>query len=129
VAASIRGVLAQRLVCKICDKCKEPMPVDTRTAKMLERLTNEESNIESLFHGAGCSKCRNTGSSGRVGLYELFVPDDETLDAISSGATLQELRRLAQAGNGYTELRSDGMEKVKAGLITVEELFTVAATV
>jgi type IV pilus assembly protein PilB len=126
VAASLRGVLAQRLLRKICTHCKEPTEVTPALRRSLERIGGGATTIEQLHKGAGCGKCRNTGYAGRIGIFELFVPDDELLDAISRGASLQELRRLAQSA-GYTTLQQDGLEKVKAGITTVEELFQATA--
>ncbi|MBI1335673.1 MAG: type II/IV secretion system protein [Phycisphaera sp.] len=127
VAASIRGVLAQRLIRRICPHCKEPAEITPTLRRTLDQLAGAGApSIESLFKGAGCAKCRNTGYSGRVGVYELFVPDDECLDGISRGAGLQELRRIAKA-SGYITLKQDGLEKVKAGLTTFEELLTATA--
>ena len=131
VAASIRGVLAQRLLRKICTHCKEAVDTDAQTQRTLQKLndaTSGSANIETLFHGVGCDKCRNTGYAGRIGVYELFAPDDESLDLISRGATLQELRRQAKIA-GYATLRDDGIDKVRAGLTTVEELFAATAVV
>ena len=126
VAAAIRGVLAQRLLRKICTHCKEPMELTPTVRRSIEQIGGER--VEKAFHGVGCDKCRDTGYAGRIGAYELLVPDDEVLDAVSRGVGLQELRRIAQ-GIGYTTLRQDGLEKVKAGITTVEELFkaTLAA--
>lgn len=125
VAAAIRGVLAQRLVRKICTSCKEQMEITAPVRRTLEKLQEGGEPVEVVYHGTGCSRCRKNGYSGRVGVYGLYVPDDESLDAVSRGASLQELRRLALAGdNTYTTLRQDGMEKVRAGMTTLEELFT-----
>jgi type IV pilus assembly protein PilB len=126
VAASIRGVLAQRLLRKVCTHCKEPTEMTPPVRRSLERWTEGGSPIETVFKGKGCAKCRNTGYAGRIGIFELFTPDDEVLDAISRGASLQEIRRLAKAA-GYVTLQQDGVEKVKAGITTVEELFTATA--
>jgi type IV pilus assembly protein PilB len=63
-----------------------------------------------------------------VGIYELLVPDDECLDLISSGGTLQELRKHAVAAGGYTTLKQDGLRKLRDGLTTLEELFKATAT-
>ena len=124
VAASLRGVLAQRLLRRICPHCKEPVGVTPVVQRAVQQMGETPgTTIETLFRGRGCSKCRNTGYSGRVGAFELLVPDDELLDAISRGAPLQELRRLVRAG-GFIGLRQDGLEKVKAGLTTMEELLS-----
>ncbi len=126
VAAAIRGVLAQRLIRKICTHCKEQVDITPALRRTVDQLTEGSGTvIDSLHRGQGCGKCRNTGYSGRLGVFELFVPGDEVLDAVARGASLQELRKLSR-GAGYTTLRHDGLEKVKAGLTTVEEL--VSAT-
>ena len=126
VAASFRAALAQRLFRKICTNCKEGVEVSTAEHRALDRLATGQARIDTIYRGRGCDRCRSTGYSGRVGVFELFAPDDETLDIISRGATLQEVRRLAAAA-GYTTLLEDGLEKVRAGVTTIEELFKNAA--
>ena len=123
VAAAIRGVLAQRLVRKICTHCKEPMELTAQTKRTLHKLAEGVRQVGPVYHGVGCTKCRNSGYAGRIGLFELLIPSDEMLDAVSSGGTLQQVRKAALAGNGYTPLRHDGLDKVAAGLTTLEELF------
>jgi type IV pilus assembly protein PilB len=126
VAASIRGVLAQRLLRKVCTHCKEPAEITPQLRRSLERWSEDGAAVETVYQGKGCPKCRNTGYAGRIGIFELFTPDDEVLDAVSRGASLQEIRRLAKAA-GYVTLQQDGVEKVKAGITTVEELFNATA--
>jgi type IV pilus assembly protein PilB len=121
VAASLKAVLAQRLVRKLCSNCKEPVEVPQA---MMRAVTKEVGPVETLYHGCGCAKCRRTGFSGRIGVFELLEATDELLDIIVRGANLQELREAALA-KGYITLRRDGMEKVKAGLTTVEEVLNV----
>ncbi len=128
VAAALRGVLAQRLLRRICSHCKEPVEMTPALERTLTQLGEGAARVEQIFRGAGCSKCRHTGYAGRLGAFELFVPDDESLDAISRGATLQELRRLTKAA-GFISLRQDGLEKVRAGLTTVEELLNATEIV
>jgi type IV pilus assembly protein PilB len=127
VAAAIRGVLAQRLVRKVCAHCKEPIKPDAKLTRTLDRLRAEGHALDTLYQGVGCGRCRDTGYAGRLGIYELFIPDDEVLDAISRGASLQELRRLAHAGDGYRTLRDDGLSKVAAGLTTLDEIITATS--
>ena len=81
---------------------------------------------ETLYKPRGCSRCRNRGFSGRIGIYELLVPDDPMAEKISSGVSLNEIRDLAKA-SGMKPLRVDGLEKVKAGLTTLEEVYRVSA--
>jgi type II secretory ATPase GspE/PulE/Tfp pilus assembly ATPase PilB-like protein len=125
VAASIRGALAQRLVRRICKNCKEPAELTDPLKRAIDRLGPQAQAIQTFYHGEGCKACRNTGYAGRAGIYELFEPNDEALDAITRGASLQELRKIGRE-TGYTTLRMDGLEKVAAGITTIEEL--IAAT-
>jgi len=118
VAASLRGVLAQRLVRKICSQCRTEYEPDAAQRSALGRYAAQASK---LFKGAGCRKCRETGLSGRLGLYELFVPDDELLDAISARAEPAAIRKLLET-KGFETLWDDGMKKVLDGLTTTEEV-------
>ena len=123
VAATLRGVLAQRLVRKICPHCKEtyePEPV------IREAVEDYCGPIGDLSRGQGCSRCRGTGFAGRIGIFELLVPDEELLTAVARGANLQELRTIL-AKSGFGTLRADGMEKVEGGLTTAEEVFYVTS--
>src|SRR4051794_35248416 len=95
VGATVVGVLAQRLVRKLCQSCKEAYEPSPNERRQIEKATN--SAVEALFRPKGCPRCRNLGFSGRIGIYELFVPGDECFDAISNGATLNSLRALANA--------------------------------
>ncbi len=123
VAAALRGVLAQRLVRKICSNCKEPIEVAPPIRRAAEKVAGP---IDTFYHGKGCGKCRHTGFAGRIGIFELLKPSDAMLDLIAGGAGLHQLRKLADE-EGMTALRTDGMEKVKAGLTTVEEVLYVSA--
>lgn len=126
VAAALRGVLAQRLVRKICPHCAEPATFkDERDQRILEQLTEDGYDMAGAMQGTGCKKCRDTGFSGRMGLYEIFVPSADSMDAISKGASLQEIRRLAGQSTDYITLKEDGITKVKAGLTTLQEVFKV----
>ena len=126
VAAAVRGVLAQRLLRKICTHCKEIETLEPPMQKALDRITEGRDKPATVFHGSGCQACRNTGYSGRIGIYELFIPTDEVLDGITRGASLQEIRRLSRDG-GLTTLLDDGLKKVAEGITTVEELYHAAA--
>jgi type IV pilus assembly protein PilB len=123
VSASVAGVMAQRLVRKLCQACKEAYEPTINERRQIEKVTG---NVEKLYRAKGCPRCRNLGYTGRIGIYELFAPDDELLDKISAGGTLNELRDLARA-TGMKPLRIDGIEKVKAGITTLEEVYRVTA--
>lgn len=123
VAATLRAVLAQRLVRKICPHCKESYAPDPVIRRAVEDFAE---NVEVLYRGAGCSRCRGTGFAGRIGIFELLVPEEGQLTAIAGGATLQTLREQL-ATTDFTRLRADGMEKALAGLTTVEEVLYVTS--
>jgi type IV pilus assembly protein PilB len=123
VAATLRGVLAQRLVRKICPHCKEQYEPDPVIRAAVEAAAGK---FEHLYRGPGCSRCRGTGFAGRIGIFELLVPDEELLSAIARGANLQEIQEIL-CKQGFVRLRTDGMEKVRGGLTTAEEVFYVTA--
>ena len=123
VGATIMGVLAQRLVRKLCQHCREPYEPTINEKRQLERAAGP---VETLYRPRGCQRCRNRGYSGRIGIYELLVPDDAMFERISQGASLNEIRELA-AATEMKPLRIDGMEKVMAGLTTLEEVYRVTA--
>ncbi len=123
VGATISGVLAQRLVRKLCQSCREAYEPTVNEKRQIERFAG---SVDLLYRPKGCPRCRNLGFSGRIGVYELLVPDDEMIDRISQGATLHEIRELGKA-LGMRPLRVDGIEKVKAGITTLEEVYRVTA--
>jgi type IV pilus assembly protein PilB len=124
ISASLVGVLAQRLVRKLCSNCSEEV---APTASILRSAERVGQTIERMFVGTGCTKCRKTGYAGRIGLYEMLVPDDEMRDAITGGATLNALRIHAKR-TGMRSLIEDGFEKIRQGITTAEEVLRVTAT-
>jgi len=127
VAAALRGVLAQRLVRRVCSGCATKAEPNDEEARIIAQLAREGIKLGPLVRGAGCKKCRDTGFSGRLGLYEIFVPDALCMDAVSRGASLQEIRMLAEKGSTYITLRKDGIDKVSKGLTTLQEVFKAVA--
>lgn len=123
VGATLAGVMAQRLVRKLCQNCKESYTPSANEKRQIERLAG---NIDTLYRHRGCPRCRNLGYSGRIGIYELLVPDDAMIERISQGAPLNEVREMARK-TGVKTLRGDGIDKVKAGITTLEEVYRVTA--
>jgi len=121
VSSSIIGVLAQRLVRVICDKCKEKIKP---TKELLKDLNLSESKGISIYHGKGCSQCKNTGYRGRIGIYELLVIDEDVKKLITSKASADEIKRKV-IEKGMKTLYDDGLEKALAGVTTVEEALRV----
>lgn len=123
VAAALRGVLAQRLVRRVCPRCRTPQPLGADGQAALGRLALA-AREERFGRGAGCEACRGTGYDGRLGVFELFVVDEEAQRMIYAGASAAELRRAARR-RGLRTLRADGLAKASAGLTTVEEVVSM----
>ncbi len=123
VSASIVASLSQRLVRKICTRCKQPYEPPKNIRRAIEREAGE---VETFYRGAGCKHCRKTGYSGRIGIFEMLVPDEALRERITAAPNVVELRSAAMEA-GMTTLRADGMAKIKAGLTTIEEVFRATA--
>jgi len=122
IGAALNMILAQRLVRKVCPKCRETYDPPRQLRKTLERMGYP---IDKFQKGVGCRKCRNTGFSGRVGIHEILVITDELRDAIAAAAPVAELKKIGVA-SGMITLRHDGFRKVREGLTTVEEIIQIA---
>ena len=121
ISAALNAILAQRLVRKICQNCKEEyQPSD----EMKEFLTMQGYGAEKSYKGKGCDKCRKTGYSGRLGIFELLIMDDSLKDVVTSNPDVTNLRKLCRE-RGLVTLRQDGFEKVKAGRTTIDEIIRV----
>jgi len=121
IAASLNAVLAQRLVRKICPKCKEiyKMPENMR-----KHIVKAGVRTKQFYHGAGCDSCRGSGYVGRVGIYELLVIDDQFRDMINMDSSVSNMRRVFRESKRRS-LFDDGIIKVKQGLTTMEEVLRV----
>ncbi len=123
VSAALEAVLAQRLVRKICNNCKEPHDPKPGIRRAVERVAGQ---VEVFYRGAGCSNCRNSGYKGRIGIYEMLVANDQLRGEISQSYSVEALRKLA-GQSGMVTLRQDGMSKVKAGITSVQEVLRVTS--
>jgi type IV pilus assembly protein PilB len=121
IAASLNAVLAQRLVRKICPKCKEIYQVPEHMRKYIEKAGVGQ---EEIFHATGCDQCRGSGYVGRVGIYELLVIDDRFRDMINKDSSISNMRRVFHE-SGQPSLFDDGIKKVKQGVTTIEEVLRV----
>ena len=122
IAASLNGILAQRLVRRICTNCKEPFTVPDNLHKYLDAAHIE---AHELMHGAGCDQCRDSGYAGRCGIHELLIVDEEFRQIINCDASVNSMRT-AFRKSGWPNLFEDGLLKVKDGLTTIEEVLRVA---
>ncbi len=123
VGAAVNGVLAQRLLRRLCTHCKAQESPTEEMGEFLEMngLPNNE-----LWMPQGCDKCRNTGYSGRVGIYEMLAVDDSLRDVIARNPNVSEFRRLCLE-RGMTSLRQDGINKASGGLTSIQEVLRVTA--
>ncbi|MEM7683055.1 MAG: GspE/PulE family protein [Planctomycetota bacterium] len=129
IAAAIRGVLAQRLVRKVCTKCSELRPVEeSLPCALREKVQALRPDLMAAPVAHGCEACGNLGYRGRLGLYELYVPGPSCLEAVTRGAGVQELQQLARSSaKFYRTLFEDGLQKIEQGLTTFDEVLAVTA--
>jgi general secretion pathway protein E len=121
IASVLNGVLAQRLVRRVCGNCRAPYEADARD---LFAIGVADATGVELYRGKGCEDCRGTGYRGRIGIYELFVITDDSRSLILGKRPTGEIRRHA-IERGMVTLRDDGWAKIRAGITTVEEILRV----
>ena len=120
VATSVNLIQAQRLIRRVCKDCKREHPTPPE-ALVEVGFTSEDAKALKTYKGKGCATCNNTGYKGRIGLYEVMEVNDEIRELILIGASSLELRKKA-IEDGMITLRESGLQKVRAGLTTLEEV-------
>ncbi|MFZ0615484.1 MAG: ATPase, T2SS/T4P/T4SS family [Chthoniobacterales bacterium] len=122
VSSAVRGIMAQRLVRKLCANCKQPGQITEYEMRSLN-LDAAQLAKANVMKPVGCEKCRGKGYRGRMGIFEIFVADDELRQMINRNATTLQLRHRTRE-LGMRTLREDGIRKVLAGLTTPEEVIS-----
>lgn len=122
VTASLNAVVAQRLIRKVCRDCGKKMPATTREQEIFAKRGLA---INEINRGSGCASCNMTGYRGRVAIHEVLLIDDAMRELINSNATPAKMREAA-VNSGTVFLIDDGLDKVKQGLTTTEEVLRVA---
>ncbi|VGO20008.1 putative type II secretion system protein HxcR [Pontiella sulfatireligans] len=117
VSSSVRGIMAQRLVRTVCEKCKTAYTPTEAESRLL-------ASAAQLYRGTGCPACGDTGYAGRKGIFELLAINDDVRQMIYSGAPVAELRAKARS-MGMRTLREDGLRKAADGITTVQEVLRV----
>ncbi|MFA6835191.1 MAG: ATPase, T2SS/T4P/T4SS family [Fibrobacteraceae bacterium] len=117
VATVIKGILAQRLVRRICKYCKEPVDISDELREQLHLSKDMQ-----FYHGKGCPKCDGSGYKGRCGIYEYLVPNEAVRTAIVKRASGEDIKKIAVKECGLTTLRMDGLQKALDGLTTLEQV-------
>ena len=123
VAASANVIVAQRLARRVCQQCKEIVPVPP-PALLNVGFSPEDSKTLKTYKGKGCMTCTDTGYKGRVALYEVMIIKDNIKEAVLQGASVTELRELGRR-NGMQTLREAGLQKIREGMTSVEEVLRV----
>jgi type IV pilus assembly protein PilB len=120
VTATLEGIIAERLVRKICEKCKTPF--EPSEGQLVELgLSPDDVKGKKLFYGQGCDKCNNTGYRGRTGVFEIMLFNDEMRDLIMNQASTSVLRAAAQKA-GMKRLRDNGLAAIYDGITTIDEV-------
>jgi type IV pilus assembly protein PilB len=121
ISSTIRGILAQRLGRKICQRCKEAYAPDQETLQHLGLKPGVK-----LYKGKGCHACNNTGYKGRCGIFELLVPDFEVKKMVLGHASADEIKAYLVKKGGFDTLRRDGLRKAVEGITTIEQVIGVS---
>jgi type IV-A pilus assembly ATPase PilB len=123
VSSAVRAIMAQRLVRKLCLNCREPSEL---TESEIESLGLDATQLAdaTIMRGVGCDKCKHLGYRGRMGIFEIFLIDDDVRHMINEKASTIELRKRARE-MGMRTLREDGIRKVLSGLTSAEEVIGV----
>ncbi|MCD4830472.1 MAG: Flp pilus assembly complex ATPase component TadA [Anaerohalosphaeraceae bacterium] len=122
LASSLEAVLAQRLVRKICPHCKEAYAPDEHILKSLNGSV-KLANDTKLYHGRGCYECMQTGTKGRVGIFEILRVTKPMRNLIASKPSAEQIAEAS--ADGHTNMRKDGLDKALAGITSLEEVFRV----
>ncbi len=123
LASTLDLIVAQRLVRRICEKCKEPIQFSDEVLKHLKMEPEEASQI-TFYKGKGCTTCGNTGYMGRLPVFEFMALDNDMREAIVKGANESQIRQMARS-KGYGGLLESGVSKIRQGLTTPEEVLGV----
>lgn len=125
VGASLSLLLAQRLIRKLCMECRAEVSVPVSTLEDIG-FSSQEAKGVTCYQGKGCIACRDTGYRGRIGLYEVVLLNEQMREAILNGASVSELRTL-QGKYGMRSLRESGLQKIREGVTTIEEVVRVTS--
>ena len=119
ISAGLRGIISQRLLRRVCDKCKEPYDPDPKMVEM-SGIKNYPGRV--FYHGRGCDTCFNSGYRGRIGAFEILLMNDKLRHCITSGGDKQEFRELATTSSQYVPMMENADKLVEQGITTVDEI-------
>ncbi len=119
ISSTLIGIISQRMVRRICPNCRAPFKPSAEERKAISRELKQE--VDTLFRGAGCNLCANTGYRGRTGIFELLVMSEAIRKMLRDGVSAGEMRAQAIA-EGMATMKQDGMQKVKEGITSISEV-------
>lgn len=122
LSSSLAGIIAQRLVRKLCGDCKEQYTLEESAARAIgiEELTGQK-----FYRNGGCQSCRNTGYQGRIPLHEVLVLGPEMRETINRGTVSEDQLEVVALNEGMISMKEDGLEKARKGLTSIEEVMKV----
>ena len=126
IASSLSVVIAQRLLRRVCEDCKEPISDSEQILNRLD-ISSEVDRSATYYRGCGCLKCKGTGYQGRVAIYETLIVDEDFHDPIVSCANAGELSSLFRK-KGFNTMMDDGLLKAAQGITTIDEVLRVTKT-
>jgi len=127
LSSTVNLVIAQRLVRRICDRCREPVEMDAEILRRLKISPDKLGKDTVLYHGAGCNACGRTGYYGRLPIFEFLPVDKAIREELTSGASENKIRAIARE-KGYPGLFESGVSRILAGLTTAEEVLNATFT-
>ena len=122
LGSALTGIISQRLVKRLCPKCRTSRPTTNYEKILFEKVLHQQ--VDNIYTPQGCSECIN-GYTGRVALHEVLIITQEIRDAITNNVRKNELRHLVYDRSDVTSLLKDGLEKVVAGLTSIDEILRV----
>lgn len=129
VGAALRGVLAQRLIRRVCESCKQPQEIEAQDLALLRRMRKSiPADGSGFVHGRGCRNCNHTGYKGRVGVFELLEMNEGMIDALRD-SNMREFAQAARESAGFRPLADVALDYARDGITTVEEVLFLAETV
>jgi type IV pilus assembly protein PilB len=120
ITATVEGILAQRLVRRICSECRTQFQPSDELLMELQ-LPLSTARKYKFYYGKGCARCNNSGYKGRIGIYELMMISDEIRDGVAAESSADDLRNIARQ-QGMTTLRESGLKLIFDGLTTIDEV-------
>lgn len=123
IATALRAVVAQRLLRRVCESCKQKVTLDDQQMAWLKTIVNGRYQNGEFYKGIGCAHCNNTGYHGRIGIYEMIEPDEAMLEAIRS-SDVQKFNKAVNENNNHVPLLESGLDLAAKGVTSLSEVMS-----